>query len=100
MQGGGLNDSESWAQASPLLAADGKAMLLSLEARLPTREHAARLNAISAAAAFIDRCEVAGGIHAQVSRSFLVSGDRANRRVDIEVHSGIAFVPPSSATVP
>jgi hypothetical protein len=100
MQGGGMNDSESWAQASPLLAADGKAMLLALEARLPARERAARLNAMSAAGAFIDRCEIAGGIRAQVSRSFLVSGDRANRRVDIEVHSGVAFVSPSSATVP
>jgi hypothetical protein len=80
-----------------LSARDGKAMLIALEARLPARERITRLNAISAASAFIDRCEVAGGIHAQVSRSFLVSGDRSNRRVDIEVHSGVAFVPSSPA---
>ncbi len=97
MQGGGINDFESWAQMLPLEARHGKAMLGALRARLPSRERAMRSKAIEAANAFIDRCEAAGGIHAQVSRSFSVSGDRENRRVDIEVHSGVAFVSPASA---
>jgi hypothetical protein len=46
---------------------------------------------------FIDRCDLAGGVSAQVRRSFNVSGDRQNRRVDIEIISGIAFVPPPAA---
>jgi hypothetical protein len=95
MQGGGINDSESWAQALPLAAVTGRAMLLLLEARLPRRERMMRANSVAAAHAYIDRCEVVGGISAQVKRSFNVSGDRANRRVDIEVISGNAFVPPT-----
>jgi len=101
MQGGGINESEAWAQALPVTAADGKSMLRRLQARLPARELGMRLQAIVAANAFIDRCEVVGGVLAQVRRSFNVSGDRQNRRVDIEVISGVAFVPPPlpSATV-
>jgi hypothetical protein len=73
-------------------AKDGRAKLLGLQARLPYREYLLRLNAVAAANAFINKCEVAGGISAQVSRSFMVLGDK-NRRVDIEVISGVAFVP-------
>lgn len=90
-----MNDSESWAQALPLEARDGRAMLRALQARLPNREHLLRSKAVVAANAFIDKCEIAGRISAQVSRSFNVSGDR-DRRVDIEVSSGVAFVPPSA----
>lgn len=93
MQGGGIIDSEQWAQTFPLEANEGRAKLLALGARLPFRERIMRLNAIAQANAFINRCESAGGISAQVSRSFMVSGDRS-RRVDIEVISGTAFVPP------
>ena len=102
MQGGGINDSESWAQALPVTATDGKVMLGRLRARLPPRELGVRSQAIVAATAFIDRCEAVGGIPVQVRRSFNVSGDRQNRRVDIEVISGVAFVPPllPPATVP
>jgi hypothetical protein len=92
MQGGGLNDSESWAQALPVTAADGRALLGRLQARLAPRELAIRLPAIVAAHAFIDRCELVGGISAQVRRSFYASGDRQNRRVDVEVIRGVAFV--------
>jgi len=98
MQGGGLNDSEPWAQTLPLEASQGRAMLIALEARLPYRELLLRMKAILAAGAFIDRCETAGGISAPVSRSFYVSGDRANRRVDIEIISGVAFAPPPLPT--
>lgn len=96
MQGGGINDSGAWAQALPLTAADGQAMLRRLQARLPPRELGMRLQTIVAAHGFIDRCEAVGGVPAQVRRSFNVSGDRQNRRVDIEVVSGVAFVPPPS----
>jgi hypothetical protein len=86
---------------APLTAVDGQAMLRRLQARLPPRELGMRLQAIAAASAFIDRCEVVDGVPAQVRRSFNVSGDRQNRRVDIEVISGVAFVQPPlpSATV-
>lgn len=100
MQGGGIDDSEAWAQALPLTAVDGKAMLRRLQARLPPRELGMRLQAMVAANAFIDRCEVVGGVPAQVRRSFNVSGDRQNRRVDIEIISGVAFVPPPLPSAP
>jgi hypothetical protein len=93
MQGGGVNDAEAWAQAAPLDAPSGRAMLRVLQARLPHREFVLRSAVIAAAFAFIDRCEAAGGVGAQVRRSFLVSGDRENRRVDIEIISGEAFAP-------
>jgi hypothetical protein len=100
MQDGGINESESWAQAVPLDAENGRGMLFALEVRLPFRERMMRANAIAAARTYIARCEIAGGISAPVSRSFNVSGDRT-RRVDIEVHSGIAFVlPPPPVAVP
>jgi hypothetical protein len=92
MQGGGVNDSEAWAQALPLEARGGRAKLLALQARLSNREYLLRLKAIADANAFINKCEVAGGVSAQVSKSCMVSGDRS-RRVDIEVISGVAFVP-------
>jgi hypothetical protein len=97
VQGGGVNESESWALAMPPDAPSGRAMLLALQTRLPYRELMLRSDAIAAAKAFIDRCEAAGGITAPVRRSFLVPGDRTNRRVDIEVISGVAFTPLSPA---
>ena len=93
MQGGGVNESEAWAQALPLDAASGRALLRALQGRLPHREFVLRSGVVAAANAFIDRCEAAGGITSPVRRSFLVSGDRTNRRVDIEVISGEAFTP-------
>jgi hypothetical protein len=60
MQGGGINDSEPWAQSFPLEAEEGRAKLLALETRLPFRERVMRLNAIAQANAFIDKCESAG----------------------------------------
>jgi hypothetical protein len=63
MQGGGKHDSEPWAQPLPLAASNGKAMVLALQARLPYREYMLRIQAIADANAFIDRCEVAGGLH-------------------------------------
>jgi hypothetical protein len=99
MQGGGINDSEAWTLTRPLEANEGRAKLLALQARLPFRERMMRLKAIADANAFIDKCEVAGGVSAQVSKSFMVSGDR-NRRVDIEVISGVAFVPPPPPPTP
>jgi len=78
MQGGGINASEAWAQALPLEALNGKGMLLALQARLPYRERLIRLKAIAEANAFIDKCEVVGGMNAQVRKSFNVSGDREN----------------------
>jgi hypothetical protein len=93
MQGGGIDDSESWAQDVALSAADAGAMLDRLLTRLPARELGLRGAAIARSRAYITRCAAAGGVGAQISRSFLVSGDRANRRVDIEVHSGVAFTP-------
>lgn len=94
MQGAGINDSEAWVQSEPLPASAARAFLAALTARLPTREYQLRQSVIQQARSFIDRCEAAGGIDHPVSRSFLVRGDRAARRVDIEVVRGKAIVPP------
>jgi hypothetical protein len=93
MQGGGINDSVSRAEAVPLQASAGQAALLILANRLPATERQIRQSVIDKARAFITRCEAVGGVTCPISRSFLVRGDRQNRRVDVEVHPGEAFPP-------
>jgi hypothetical protein len=95
MQGGGVNDSESWSQSAPFSAAAARAALIRLENRLAPAERVLRQAVIAKARNFIARCEANGGITTppQLIRPFLVPSDRTSRRVDIEVHTGQAFIP-------
>lgn len=93
MQGGGVNDSEAWAQSAAFSAAAARAALTRLENRLTPTERVLRASVISKARAFIAQCEGIGGVTAppQCIRSYPVSGDKTNRRVDIEIRTGQAF---------
>jgi hypothetical protein len=92
-QGAGVEASKPWAQADPLLSADGRLPLTALENGLAPGEKAARAGAFVRANQYIDRCEQAGGVAATVIRSFPVANDTDGRCIDLEVKAGMAFVP-------
>jgi RHS repeat-associated protein len=92
-QGGGYEDSEPWNQGTPLTLFDGYAKLDALANRMPPREYRARIFAIEAARVWIGRVGQAGGVSAQVSKSFEEPNARRGERIDIEVIEGLAFVP-------
>jgi hypothetical protein len=91
-QGGGYEDSESWAQATPLTLVEGHAKLDALVVRMPPKEHRARRFAIEDARVWIDRAGRAGGV-GPTSKSFPEPGAKKGERIDIEVRKGRAFVP-------
>lgn len=94
MQGGGVEDSEAWDRNQPLTADEGLNMLNDLVDRLTADELNRRLGAIDCAETYIHVCRRAGGVTAPVRpKTCLVRGDRDNRRVDIQVFAGRAFVP-------
>ncbi|EKJ5338149.1 hypothetical protein ACTHEL_004581, partial [Vibrio parahaemolyticus] len=90
-QGHGLEESESWAISSPLSHADGLAKKAALKGKLSRRELTDRNDAFAKAKKFIDSAQRAGGVSAQVSKTYMVKND-TQKRVDIEVRSGDAFV--------
>jgi hypothetical protein len=93
MQGGGIEESCRWARDEPLTASEALDMLGLLANRLSENERQRRGGAIACARTYINLCRNAKGVNAQVSKSCQVRGDRENRRVDIEVSAGKAFVP-------
>ena len=92
MQGGGVNDSVSWAQSTPYTAAGGLVALTTLDNRLTATERGLRQTVIAQARSFVGRCRANGGVQAPIIKSFPVRGDTLSRRVDIEIHTGQAFV--------
>lgn len=92
-QGGGYEDSESWAQGVPLSLVDGHVKLNALVVRMPPKEYFGRRFAIEEARTWISRAGQAGGVSARVSKSFSEPNAKRGERMDIEVHKGRAFVP-------
>lgn len=90
-QGGGLEESESWAQDDPLTAKKGLQLLGLLKRKIPKSECDLREKEFQKAEKLIRRIEQGGGIDAKFSRSFRTKGTK-DVRVDIEVLSGRAFV--------
>jgi hypothetical protein len=86
----------AWAEATPPTAAAAIDALNDLKAQLTDAELALRREAFERAARFIRNAAASGGVSAQVSRTFrnrrLASSQRT-ARVDIEVHTGRAFIP-------
>ena len=93
MQGANVNDSTPWARAIAYPAADGRSDLAIMGNRLTASEQVLRQAVIQQARTYIDRCAAAGGVTGPISRTFHVRGDKHQRRVDIEVILGEAFVP-------
>jgi hypothetical protein len=91
-QGGEIEESESWAQDTPLLLSHGHQKLNDLHGRLQPAEQRYREEAFAEARAYVDRVAEAGGARPGTSKSFPLRPRRDHRRVDIEVHKGLAFV--------
>ncbi len=90
-QGDGLDESEAWSQDTPISHIDGCNKKLALKKKLSPKELRVRAGAFDKARAFIDSSHVAGGVSAQVSKTYMVKGER-EKRVDLEVRAGVAFV--------
>ncbi len=91
-QGGGVEESESWAQDNPLLLSEGHQKLNALHDKLQPAEQRHRLEAFAEARAYIERIADAGGARPGTKKSFPLRPRRDHRRVDVEVHKGLAFV--------
>lgn len=90
-QGDGLEESEGWNKNTPISHADGLAKKENLKGRLSRQDLSVRVDAFNKAKAFIDRARDAGGVTAEVSKTYMVKGE-SQKRVDIEVRAGEAFV--------
>ncbi|WP_147484455.1 hypothetical protein [Burkholderia pseudomallei] len=89
-QGGGIEESEPWADPVPLPCTNGLAKSNTLEAGLPRKERTLRTCAFQSARDFMQRCKENEGTGV-TSKSYPVKDDK-HRRVDIEVRAGKAFV--------
>jgi hypothetical protein len=88
--------SEPWAQPTPLRVAEGHSLLGRLAGRLSPLEREMRMNAFEQARQAMDRFALAGGAPSEprpLKKSYYPRPRRADRRVDVEVWSGSAFVP-------
>jgi hypothetical protein len=90
-QGDGLEESESWNEIAPISHSDGLAKKEKLKSKLSKKDLALRVDAFNKAKKFIDCARNAGGVTAEVSKTYMVKGE-ARKRVDIDVKSGEAFV--------
>jgi hypothetical protein len=90
-QGGGLEESESWAMSVPITVDEALELLESLKNKLSSKELKVREKEFDKARAFIVQAGENGGVDAQVSKTFKVKGTK-DLRVDIEVIKGRAFV--------
>lgn len=95
-QGGGIEESEAWAQDVPLPVEEGHERLDVLREKLAPREQEMRADAFVSAHEFIDRAARDGGATAGTSKSYPTRPRRDKRRVDVVVIKGVAFVLPST----
>ncbi len=91
-QGKKLEASETWSQNKPPTKKDGLNMLEKLKNKIPKSEAKIRETAFKKAAKYIEQASKNGGLNATAFNSFNVKGTK-RERVDIEVRTGIAFVP-------
>jgi hypothetical protein len=91
-QGGGVEESESWAQDSPITVRKALRLLGRLINKLSKKDYQRREKSFEKAKQFVEEAGTHGGIFSHVSRSFRLKKSK-DERVDIEVLSGRAFVP-------
>jgi len=91
-QGAGVEESVPWVQPVPPTARNGHGMLTDLRAKLASSEQRYRESAFDEAHRFVDRTARNGGT-GPTKKSFPLKPRSDHRRVDIEVHKGLAFVP-------
>ena len=92
-QGGGVEESEPWAQGDPFEASAARTLLGKLENKLVPRERELRGPAFEQARDYIARAEQLGGVDAFFKKSYPQPPRPDQRRVDIDVLCGRAFVP-------
>jgi hypothetical protein len=95
-QGGNLEASRSWDQATPLPATTGFAHLESLKDEIGKRETELRNEGFIQARKFIDRMLARGGTEQAppiIRKSYPQPPNPKGRRVDIDVFKGRAFTP-------
>jgi hypothetical protein len=93
-QGGGVEESVPWNELAPPTESMGHTMLDELRDKLLSAEQRFRESAFKQAHRFVKEAARGGGVSSPVRKTFLVRPiTRENRRVDIEVHKGQAFVP-------
>lgn len=89
-QGDPIEDSEPWAQDTPLDYHSAIKKSENLEKRAHRKEQALRKEAHRKARDFMENAQNSGGCDGPISKTYLVKG-HAPKRVDIEVITGIAF---------
>ncbi len=94
-QGGGIEESESWAQSRPLSVKKALELLKRLIDKLHKEDYEKRKTPFLKTRAFIEEAGKNGGVSSPVKRSFKVKGSK-DERVDIEVLSGKAFIKESN----
>lgn len=91
-QGGGIEESECWAQDKPLSLASALKLLAKLIAKLATKDYERRRDQFDKAEQYIKNAAENGGRYATGrDPSFRVKGSK-DERVDIEINAGKAFV--------
>lgn len=91
VQGGGVEESECWAQEKPLSLASALKLLAKLIGKLAFRDYEKRRDQFGKAEQFVKNAAESGGLYAKTSKSFKVKGSK-DERVDVEVWAGKAFV--------
>ena len=92
-QGPRTEQSQSWSQDDPLTASDGQKLLRKLAESLSQSERIERRVAFEKAHGWIAAAAGKGGVNAPVSKKFWDLKGPRDIRVDIEVWTGLAFVP-------
>jgi hypothetical protein len=88
-----IDESERWAQDSPLLYKDGVVLIDLLENKLTPAQRHERKFAFSKCRQYVKRINLSGGytvVDKALFKSFPVG--KRNSRVDLEIHEGSAFV--------
>lgn len=90
-QGGGLEESENWAQDNALTVDKALKLISKLENKLQKRDYQIRKKPFNKARRFVIEAGKNGGVNSPSTKSWKVKKSK-DLRVDIEVHSGTAFV--------
>lgn len=93
-QGGGIEESESWAQDEPLKISKARLLFQRLIAKLSRKDYEKRRKAFEKAKEFTENISRNGSMFAVKKESFRVKGENGSEgeRVDIEILGGEAFV--------
>lgn len=90
-QGGGLEKSVAWSQATPPTVTEGLTVIDELIRQLSSAEYQIRAKAFEDARKFVIRTADNHGVDCLVKKSFRVKGTQ-DIRVDIEITKGRAFI--------